>query len=260
MTPDGPLAGRVSVLVPARDEEERIPVALRSIRGAAQGAEIVVVDDGSRDRTADVVRAGFPEVRVVSVQRGGIARALNAGLEAVSTPFVARADADDECLPERFERQHARLCGEPDAVLCACGHVEVTDDWERRFAPPADPEQMSEELLRRNVIAHGTVMFRRDAVMDVGGYDPSAEPAEDYDLWLRLLSEGNLVGVPDVLYRRSPPQGAELRRKRRRQARASAAVQWRHFRRTGRMSPWWLGRNLVGGVWPGPRPAHLRMR
>jgi len=273
--PVGPLSGLVAVLLPVRDGEREIVPALDRLRERSAGARVVVVDDGSIDATSSLVRRFFPDVFLLSCPRRGLAHALNAGLQAVQEPFVARIDVDDELVGDRFSDQASLLQDNPAAVLCvtACretrgdspsGVASAVDDFAgqglvpvsesgRFLFPPTDGKELRRVLLRRNPIVHGTVMFRREAVLAVGGYDESFPVAQDYDLWLRLTEKGEVVMLPQIGYIRHPPVGQELRVKRRRQAWHSARAQWKHFRRTGRVDAFWLLRNLASSCWTGPR-------
>ena len=109
-------------------------------------------------------------------------------------PLIARMDADDIALPERFERQMARMAPSP---TCWClgprpsGSTPGATILASRAA--VEPDERGTLLLRANPIAHPTVVMRRDAVGAVGGYREAYLRAEDYDLWLRLAEHGKLA-------------------------------------------------------------------
>ena len=206
----------VSVLLPARDAERTLRTCLRSLRRQTFGDfEIVAVDDGSTDGTANVLdlwRRRDRRLRVIRTEAEGLVAALNAGLKHCLAPLVARMDADDAMLPERLEKQVGLLRDRPEIGVVSCGvrcfprrkiaggfrHYE---DWLNGLIEP------DEHLTRRFVespVAHPTVVFRQRLVRRAGGYRnaPENEPwPEDYDLWLRMFDQGvRFAKVPDVLH------------------------------------------------------------
>jgi glycosyltransferase involved in cell wall biosynthesis len=182
----------VSVLLPAQDEERRIGGAIESILTQKfDDWELVVVDDRSHDRTAEVVRSyGDPRIVLVEGEGRGLAAALNVGLRAARAELVARQDADDRALPARFERQVEFMHAHPDVTVLGTGWIELDADERpvrsraRFVAGPLD------DLLAFNPLTHTTVVFRREAIMELGGYDESLRFASDYDLWLRVAAAG----------------------------------------------------------------------
>lgn len=191
---------RVSVVMPVLDAEPFVREAVESVLGQTFGdLELVAVDDGSTDGSADALRelaARDARVRVHAQAHGGLAAALNAGLALAAAPLVARMDADDVALPDRLERQVALLDAQPDAALVAGGLVVVDEDGREldTAIPPAAPD-----LLAGNPIPHPTVVFRTDAVRALGGY--RLDQAEDYDLWLRLEERHRIAVLPEIVLR-----------------------------------------------------------
>lgn len=179
---------------------------------------MVAVDDGSTDDTNGVLReasrqwgTGPPALLVHRhEERRGIAAALAtaAGL-AGDAPFLARQDADDVSCPRRLETQLAWLEARPRWGVVATGvttdsEMPPTDGWARYEAWLAslhEPEEIARDLWIESPLPHPTVVMRRAAFELAGGYREVPWP-EDYDLWLRMLRRGILMGkVPEVLYR-----------------------------------------------------------
>lgn len=200
-----------SFVLPCRDAAPTVAEAVASIRAQSRDDwELVVVDDGSRDATArclEEAAGGDSRVRILRQGREGIVAALNAGIEAARSPWIARMDADDISRPQRLERQLAFAGTYPDLALVG-SLVEViprdalTDgmrhyiDWLNQVVTPGDVHR---DLFVESPFAHPSVLVRRDVVLEVGGYRDGPFP-EDYDLWLRLHSAGHRMGkVPEVL-------------------------------------------------------------
>lgn len=203
----------VSVVLPVRDGMPFLPAAIASVRAQThRDWELLVVDDGSTDGTAAYL-AGIDEPRltVIASPGRGLAAALNAGVSAARGRYVARHDADDRSHATRFERQVAFLDAHPHVAVvgtCAC-YIDdedqpVDDAWTRAVRAQQDPAQSPADIRALMpltcCLTHGSIMARAHVLREHGGYDPAAVPAEDYDLWLRLLPERQLAKLPDRLY------------------------------------------------------------
>ncbi len=203
----------VSVIVPAFNASATIARALDSLLSQSfQDFEIVVVEDGSTDSTSPIVNEFArrdPRVRVLHHQVNlGLVVSLNDGLSAARAGLVARLDADDVALPLRLERQTRIFAMQPDVVLCATAYERVAPDGRvvKTVAPPQSHGALAGALLTGNCLCHSSVMFKRSSVADLGGYTAEWFPAEDYDLWIRLLSVGRYqgIGTVEVQYSENP--------------------------------------------------------
>ncbi len=217
MHPASPL---VSVILAAHDAERFLRSALQSmLRQTLQDLELLVVDDGSTDATPDVL-ASFDDPRLVvhrNDERLGLAASLNLALDRARGRYVARLDADDVALPQRLERQVARIGSMPGTVIVGTS-VCAVDDADRPgtvHAMPATPLAVRWHLLFSSPFFHPTVLLDREVLeREELRYDPRFLESEDYDLWTRLLTTGdgaNLV-EPLVLYRVHPHQASQRRR------------------------------------------------
>jgi glycosyltransferase involved in cell wall biosynthesis len=209
---------RVSAVVTTYNYARFLPDALDSVLAQSyRNLEIVVIDDGSTDDTADVARRYAERgVRYVCRPHGGAGRARNAGLEATSAPLVAFLDADDAWLPDRVAAGVAHLTRHPELALAA-GHAFACDE---RLVPTAvvpaatrETGQMLGPLLVDNVVLNpSSVLVRRAALEAAGGF--SEIPfGEDWDTWLEIARRFPIgfVGRPLALVRRhsrsvSPPR------------------------------------------------------
>lgn len=206
----------ISVLLPYRDCAATLREAMESVLAdLGPEDELIAIDDGSRDGSADLVAAlaaGDPRVlRVASggspERAAGIAAALSRGLVASRGELVARMDGDDVSLPGRFAAEQALL--ESDPGLGAVGvQVEAFPapgagmqrylTWQSALLSRADHARA---IFCESPLCHPSTMMRRAALVAVGGYHDDTW-AEDYDLWLRLDAAGyGLAKVPRVLFR-----------------------------------------------------------
>jgi glycosyltransferase involved in cell wall biosynthesis len=192
----------LSIVLPVRNGGRYLSEAIDSLLAQTfRDFELVVVDDGSTDKSAAIVEAaGDPRVRLVRQARRGLVEALRRGLAETTAPFVARMDADDVSLPTRLARQLDAV-GE-GVALVGCGFEAIDAEGRpiRSWLLPADDAALRRRLLLRNPFAHGSVVFRRQAVDSAGGYRADYGANEDYDLWRRVAREWRLAAVPEVLY------------------------------------------------------------
>jgi glycosyltransferase involved in cell wall biosynthesis len=197
MTADG--HGLVSVIMPVRNAAATLPAALDSIRSQTlPDWELIVVNDGSTDLTADILLAAARRdgrVRVFQQPPRGVAEALRLGCEQARGAFFARMDADDWMAPERLERQLRFLRQNPETGLVSCRVRYGGDPAAAGYAEHVawinslDSARISLRRFVESPVAHPSVMFRRDVIERWGGYRDGDFP-EDYELWLRWLDAG----------------------------------------------------------------------
>ena len=204
----------LSVVMAAYNSALTIGEAIESVRCQTRSDwELIVVDDGSRDGTADVAEAfADPRVRVVrTAGNRGPAAARNRGISLAQAPLVCTLDSDDLWLPHYLETMARTLDSNPTAAV-ACTDAWVLDQTTGRvrkksamaFLDPPEPlpddtDTFLAELLQRNFV-YNSVAARRESLQAVGGYDERLWIGEDWELWLRLAAAGfGFVRVPQLL-------------------------------------------------------------
>lgn len=189
----------VSVIVPVYNAEAYLESALRSIRTQDyRPIEIIVVDDGSTDRSADIARS-YEDVQYLHQPNAGPSAARNAGLAVAKGEFVAFLDADDEWLPRKLAIQVSYHRDHPD-VGCTVTHRET-------FMHPGTPvpDWLDRQLLQTEAVGYfpSTLVARADVFEKVGHYNPRYMTAESLDWFVRVREAGIRVDVlPDVLLRK----------------------------------------------------------
>jgi glycosyltransferase involved in cell wall biosynthesis len=212
-TPE-PTPGLVSVVLPTFNREQTLARAVASVLNQSyRDLELIVVDDGSTDRTAEVM-AGFddPRLRYLRLEKnGGASRARNAGLRAAKGEFIAFQDSDDEWLVDKLARQLelARSAG-PEPVTVICMKVTYGIDEKRNAIGPDQvglipllPEGMTQQdyqntIYRENFISTQTLMFSHAALQKSGYFDECLANSVDWDFSIRLIHNTR------VLFAREP--------------------------------------------------------
>jgi glycosyltransferase involved in cell wall biosynthesis len=197
----------VSVIMPVFNGEKYLREAVGSICGQSyKDFEFIIVDDGSSDRTAAILREYAlrdDRLRVLSGPNTGLTRALLKGMDEARGDLIARMDADDVSLPRRLEQQVQFLDQHPECVAVGARVLVVDSDGDAVFPMryPSGHEEIDAHNLAGKgcALAHPATMFRRTAYEKAGGYRPEFEPAEDLDLWLRMAEVGKLANLDDVL-------------------------------------------------------------
>ena len=199
---------KVSVLLPVWNGEAFLEQAIDSVLGQTLSSfELIVIDDGSSDRSAAIAE-GFTSrddrVRTLRRPHEGLSASLNAGIAAARGDYVARMDADDVSVPDRLQKQVEYLDAHPACVAVGTW-IEVVDEAGRPLGLKTyvtTHAEISAALLDGiSPMAHPTVVVRGDALRAAGGYDARCYPSEDLDLWFRLGESGELANLGEALLR-----------------------------------------------------------
>lgn len=224
----------VSVVIPTYNRAAMLQQALRSVRRQTHGPlEVIVVDDGSDDGTAQVVD-GVRDIQVKYVRHDrtlGASAARNSGLRVATGDYIAFLDSDDEWFPAKIKRQlDVFRRSPPQTGLVYCGIEYVYAGPRQRRVLPRYRGRMLNRLVVDNVVGSTSVgLVRRDVFNVVGGFDETFEALQDADLWLRISRRFMLDFVPDVLVRVNMHDGAErISRDTRRRLRARETFYAKH--------------------------------
>ncbi len=167
--------------------------------------EFIIIDDGSSDNSLKILKHfQCQDERIILTSRPncGITPTLNEGISLARGTFIARMDADDICLPDRFEKQINYLEKHPEIVALG-GQAVLIDPHSRELVVLPVPTEHA-DIDKANYKAgagiwHPTVMIRNNALKKVGGYRDKFEVTQDIDLWLRLAEIGNLANLNSII-------------------------------------------------------------
>ncbi|OXA92207.1 glycosyltransferase family 2 protein [Flavobacterium hercynium] len=192
---------KITVLMPVYNCDLFIKEAIHSVLNQTfSDFELIIIDDASSDSTVSLVKEiEDSRIKLIEKERNsGYTNSLNYGLEIAKGQYIARMDGDDICFPERFAKQVAFLDQNPDIALCGTLFKVIGRDIIVKV--PEKHEDMKMAMLRDCCIGHPTVMIRKSYLDKFSLiYDVHKEPAEDYDLWTRLLKVGKLHNLQEVL-------------------------------------------------------------
>lgn len=194
----------LSVLMPCYNAGPYVEEAIQSVLDQGfSDFEFLIIHDGSTDDSLErIQRFKDPRIRVIDQENRGLIESLNRGLALCRAPWVARMDADDVCLPHRFETQMAFLKANPDYIMVG-SQAQVTDKEGRYLMDLIPQGHRYEEILARATercpFIHPCVIFHRKTVMDLGGYPKDALTFEDHMLWMRLIQVGPVCNLPEPL-------------------------------------------------------------
>ncbi|MCE5244835.1 MAG: glycosyltransferase [Syntrophobacteraceae bacterium] len=179
----------ISVIIPTWNRREQLLEAVASVLAQrCAEMEIIVVDDGSTDGTAEALESFGSRVACLYQPRAGVSAARNRGIEASRGEWLAFLDSDDLWLPEKLSAQMDFFSRHPEAGICQTEEVWIRNG--RRLNPKnyhRKPEgRCFPLLLERCLVSPSAVMIHRNVFEEVGLFDESLPACEDYDLWLRI--------------------------------------------------------------------------
>ncbi len=223
----------ISIVTPAYNAEKHLQETIESVQSQTlRDWEILLVDDGSRDRTAEIASRYAAEdsrIRVIRQPNGGVSSARNHGREIADArrPYIIFLDSDDVWKPNALSLLHSAMERSPQAVA-AHGMADYIDensrpinlpDMEAWFASrryvdgnrirtrkPDATTSFNDLAVRNYVCAPSSILIRKALLSEVGSFDPSFSGCADWDMWLRLAAHGDFVCEQEIVlsYRRHP--------------------------------------------------------
>ncbi len=202
---------QISIIIPAYNAQQTILETIASVQEQTfQDWELIVVNDGSKDRTLEVLRTlNEPRLRVFSYTNGGVCKARDRGFAQAQGEYIAFLDADDLWLPEKLELQLKALQKNPSASVAYSWTCFMDEQPEKVLFHYSAPYKFTGNVYRQLLISDfihsgSNTLIRKAAIEAVGSFDPNCPGCADWDYWLRLAAQGEFVVVPKhhILYRR----------------------------------------------------------
>ena len=190
----------VDIVMPIYNREKTVGKAIESVLNQThKNFRLIIVDDGSRDGTEEICRKYLNDERVIyhKVLHGGISRALNAGILIATAEYIARQDSDDEWMPWHLDFLLNEL--EQNDKLDIIGSKVDADrsklqgGIKRNNFNNISGEELWFKLAYKNMFNHSTVIYKKSAVEEAGGYDPECDGFEDWHLWARIVTKDNAL-------------------------------------------------------------------
>lgn len=207
----------ISIIMPSLNSERHIQAAIDSVLAQTFGDfELIVVDNGSTDRTPEILGAvNDSRLRVLTLPERSVSLARNLGLQKARGAFIAFLDSDDTWSAEFLEKMHAALVSDPKAVLAYCGwqNLGLPGPRGEPFVPPdyENPDKAAALLEGCRWPIHAC-LTRHAAIIEAGGFNTRLSIAEDYLLWMEVSAIGPIIRVPEVLARYHHHEGRQTRR------------------------------------------------
>lgn len=195
----------VSIIMTVYNGEQYLEQTIESIRcQTLTHFECVIVDDGSQDRTPELLARetqNDPRFKVIYSKHLGRAKALNLAWKTAYGQWIANLDADDSCEPKRLEEQLNFLQQHPDIGLVgtAWNYVDPQGKYLSSEHPPLDNQVLRKGLIRHIQFCHSSVMMPRFALENIGGYNEQIQVAIDYDLCVRIARSYPVANLPQIL-------------------------------------------------------------
>jgi len=203
---------KVTVLMPAYNTENYIREAIDSVLNQTfRDFELLIINDGSTDKTEDIIRSiSDPRIVLVNQDNAGVSAALNTGIGLARGEFIARFDADDVCYPNRLELQYQFIRANPAYVLIGSDAVYMDKNGEELFYYSCighTNEEIQMGIRQYCPFIHSSVFYRADIVRELGGYDLRGHTFEDYLLWIKFIGKGKAYNFSSpLIYVRLNPE------------------------------------------------------
>ncbi|MGB5896888.1 MAG: glycosyltransferase [Geitlerinemataceae cyanobacterium] len=199
---------QISVIIPVYNGEKTIRETIESVLAQTfTDFELLIINDGSTDETIKIIESfGDPRIQVFSYENAGLAASRNRGIDRATTDYIAFIDADDLWTPEKLYDQFQALQENPKAAVAYSWTDYINESSQVIYQggyPTVNGDAYAHLLLVCFLENGSNPLIRKQALLEVGGFDESLPAAEDWDLYIRLATRYHFVGVPrpQILYR-----------------------------------------------------------
>jgi len=202
----------VSIILPVYNAELFVHEAIDSVlKQTYNHFELIVIDDCSQDKSSEILKK-FQEsdLRIIihqNHQNLGVVKSLNIGLDLARGKFIARIDADDIWFPDKLRKQIQYLEKHENILMLATSKLNMNEDGSVRnndiYPRIYTYQDICKNILKRNIFCHSSVVFHKKVIDHIGKYNESFINSEDYEYWIRIISQGEveILEEPLVYYR-----------------------------------------------------------
>lgn len=197
----------ISVILPVYNSAEYLPAAIESVLNQDFGDfEFIIINDGSTDKSEEIIHS-FKDKRIICLKNEkniGLIKTLNRGIDAARGKYIARMDADDACLPDRFSNQYRYMEAHPETGVLGTAYFLWNNSTLKRTHVFTNNSELRTLLMFNSCFCHPSVMIRKSCLINAdSSYNENELHVEDYGLWMRLSSHTQLANldVPLLQYR-----------------------------------------------------------
>jgi len=207
---------KISVIMSVYNGEKYLNKAIEStLTQTFRDFEFIIVDDGSTDSSLRIIES-YKDERIIlrkNIINIGLTKSLNRALRMAKGEYIARQDADDISLPNRLKEQFIQFENNPDLALLGTGSYLINEQGGilRKEIPLKNPKTA---LNKHNQFVHGSVMFRKEIINELGAYNTLFRYSQDYELWLRIAKHYQIANITHPLYKKRRHAGSVQAMKR----------------------------------------------
>lgn len=186
---------KISVVMSVYNGEKYLAEAIDSILAQTyKDFEFIIVNDCSKDNSLEIIKK-YSDSRIVLINNEknlGLTKSLNLAIEKAQGDYIARMDADDISLPNRFEIQMEEFHKIPNLTLCGTWAVQINEKGEEtgEITPVISNAEITASMIFYNQFVHSTVIFNKKNFFEAGGYNEEIIKGQDYNLWLQFIKNG----------------------------------------------------------------------
>jgi glycosyltransferase involved in cell wall biosynthesis len=196
----------VSVILPTYNRSRSLDRAMKSVLGQTySNIELIIIDDGSNDRTEEIV-TGFKDERLRYIElteNSGAAAARNEGIALAKGEFIAFQDSDDEWFPEKLQKQMSLFQKAPENVGVVYSRICRVEKGVRTYIPSEDvaegESEVRKKILTENFISLPSAVVRKECLLQTGLFDESLPCLQDWDLWIRISKTHRFMYLKEEL-------------------------------------------------------------
>ncbi|MGA2121748.1 MAG: glycosyltransferase [Methanoregula sp.] len=195
---------KITVLMSVFNGEKYLREAVESILGQTYtDFEFLIIDDASMDSSSEILRQyADPRIRLINNEKNlGLTKSLNMGIALAEGEYIARMDADDISLPDRFEKQIAFLERTPEIALLGTSNYFIDENGKKTGMQIVRKNPSFDLLCNENQFNHGSIIVKKSVVRNLGGYNENFRYVQDFELWLRIAKEFPVRNLVEPLYK-----------------------------------------------------------